>query len=63
MTGESVRRARRAAGLRGVDLAALLGVHANTVWRWERGEVRITGPMQRLILRVMPPAGRAILSE
>ena len=61
MTGRTVRRARVAAGWRAVDLAAVLGVHVNTVWRWERGEVSIPVPLQRLILVSMPAAVLPIL--
>ena len=44
MTGQELRRRREALGLSQAQLAALVGVHANTVARWERGEVRIPHP-------------------
>lgn len=38
-TGEDFRYVRKAAGLKAVDVAALLGVRPETVSRWERGEL------------------------
>lgn len=49
MRGEEVREVRRALGWTQVQLAEALGVAGNTVARWERGEVKITEPMARLI--------------
>lgn len=40
MTGEEIRAARDTLGLTQRQFAQLLGVTANTVARWERGEVR-----------------------
>jgi transcriptional regulator with XRE-family HTH domain len=60
MDGPAVRRLRRRAGLTQRALAARLGVAENTVARWERGEVRITEPMVRLItltLKAPPDKG------
>lgn len=37
-TGEAFRFMRKTLGLRAVDLAELLGVAAETISRWERGE-------------------------
>ena len=61
MTGESLRRARLAAGWSGPRLAERVGVSANTVYRWERGEVRITEPIRRLLLSVLPRSVRSLL--
>ena len=36
MPGEELRRRREALGLSQPKLAAQLGVHLNTVWRWEQ---------------------------
>ena len=49
MTGPQLRRLRHAAKLSQSQLAAQLGVTANTVARWERGVVRITEPAARLV--------------
>ena len=49
MTGTEVRRLRRRLGLTQAQLAARLGVHKLTVSRWERGQVRVTEPMSRLL--------------
>jgi putative transcriptional regulator len=49
MTGSEVRRIRKRLGLTQVELAAKIGVTSNTVARWERGLVRVTEPVARLI--------------
>lgn len=46
MTGEDIRRWRLARGLSQAELAELLGVAENTVWRWETG---LRSPDPRLI--------------
>lgn len=38
LLGHGLTAARRAAGLTQQDLAAALGVHKQTVYRWEAGE-------------------------
>lgn len=47
--GEQFKFVRKAAGLRAVDLAGLLGVDAKTISRWETGET----PIPRAELFVM----------
>jgi len=49
MTGTEVRRIRKRLRLTQAALATRVGVHANTVARWERGEVCVTEPVARLI--------------
>jgi transcriptional regulator with XRE-family HTH domain len=49
MTGAALRRLRKRLGLTQRELAARVGVTPTTVARWERGEVRITEPMSRLL--------------
>jgi DNA-binding transcriptional regulator YiaG len=49
MTSADVQRLRRRLGVTQVELAARLGVHPLTVSRWERGQVRVTEPMARLL--------------
>jgi transcriptional regulator with XRE-family HTH domain len=44
MTGRELASARRRAGLTQAALAEKIGVTANTVARWERGEMRIGQP-------------------
>ena len=39
MSGEELRRRRKALGVSQPGLASQLGVHVNTVWRWERDGV------------------------
>ena len=56
MTGTDVQRLRRRLGLTQAALARKIGVHTLTVSRWERGQVRVTEPMARLLrlLATMP---------
>jgi transcriptional regulator with XRE-family HTH domain len=49
MTGTSLRRLRKSLGLSQVALARLLRVTGTTLARWERDEVPISPPMERLI--------------
>ena len=49
MTGTELRRQRRRLGLSQAALAQRLGVTANTVARWERGERTIREPIARLV--------------
>src|ERR1700694_5497794 len=44
LTPAQLRGRRRALGLTQADLAAVLDVSANTVARWERGELRVGRP-------------------
>lgn len=44
MTGDDLRTARNQLGLTQAGLASLLGVHANVIARWERGEMAIRHP-------------------
>jgi transcriptional regulator with XRE-family HTH domain len=56
MTGAGLRRLRRQHGLTQQALAVRLGVTANSVARWERGERTITPPIARLIHLTLFPA-------
>ena len=47
--GKTLKRLRRECGLTQPELAKRLGVHWNTVARWERDEVPIRPAMQQLI--------------
>ncbi len=52
MTGEELRKRREALHLSQAGLAAKIGVSANTVARWERGERKMTNPkMLDIVLR------------
>jgi DNA-binding transcriptional regulator YiaG len=56
---------RKAIGLTQAQLSGALGVRANTIARWERGELRIAEPAARL-LRVLtsnPSALESLLGE
>jgi acetyl-CoA acetyltransferase len=59
MPGATMRRLRRRLGWTQVQLAVALGVHANSVARWERDEVPIRPPVSRLVQHLAAaPAGR-----
>jgi DNA-binding transcriptional regulator YiaG len=47
--GHELRQIRVRLKLTQAGMAELLGVAANTVARWERGEVRISEAMSRLV--------------
>jgi putative transcriptional regulator len=49
LTGREFRFLRHEINLTQLDLAAVLGVEVQAVGRWERGEIRIPGPAQRLV--------------
>jgi DNA-binding transcriptional regulator YiaG len=49
MNGQDLRKHRTRLGVTQAELAALLGVTANAVARWERGERRIAEPVARLV--------------
>jgi transcriptional regulator with XRE-family HTH domain len=49
MTGSQLRRIRTRLKLTQVELAEKIGVHANSVARWERDEVGISEPVARLV--------------
>ena len=40
--GEQIRAARKSAGMSADELADVIGVAANTVYRWERGELEVS---------------------
>jgi transcriptional regulator with XRE-family HTH domain len=52
MSGQQLRRLRRQLGWTQAVLAVELGVAANTVARWERGERAIPEPVARLAKRL-----------
>ena len=49
MTGKGFKQKRGHLGLTQVQLAKRLGVTANAIARWERGERRISEPVARLL--------------
>jgi transcriptional regulator with XRE-family HTH domain len=49
MTGSQLRRIRTRLKLTQVELAEKIGVHANSVARWERDEIGISEPVARLV--------------
>jgi DNA-binding transcriptional regulator YiaG len=50
MEGKELLEIRKSLGLTQVQIAERIGVTSNTVARWERGEVRISEPVSKLIL-------------
>lgn len=57
MDGAELRRIRERLGWTQQQLADELGVAANTVARWERGELGMRESTERLILRVAADHG------
>ena len=49
MTGRELRSIRQKLALTQAALAEAIGVTSNTVARWERGEMAISGPAARLL--------------
>jgi DNA-binding transcriptional regulator YiaG len=49
MRGRKVRTIRMRLGISQRELGDRLGVAQNTVARWERGEVKVTEPIARLL--------------
>lgn len=59
MTGGEIVKTRKALGLRQAHLAALLGTHAVTVCRWERGHTAPT-PWKSALLTHFAVAARRL---
>lgn len=59
MTGDELRHIRERLGLTQKALSEKLGVHWNTVARWERGEVGINEPAARLVRILVKTAATA----
>ena len=57
MTGSEVRRIRKRLGLTQVAFADLVGVHSNSLARWERDELKVHESAARLmkLLAVQKP--------
>ncbi len=61
MTGDEVRRLRQRLGLTQAQLAERIGVHQNSLARWERGELGIresAARLMRILAERTPPAPR-----
>jgi transcriptional regulator with XRE-family HTH domain len=58
VTSAALRRLRRRLGLTQARLAAVVGVPANTIARWERGEMRMRPSMDRLVRLTIAEAER-----
>lgn len=52
MTGEELRKIRKARGLSQPKLAAELGVTVTTIWRWENGQSPIGNMAEKAIERL-----------
>ncbi len=53
MIGEQIKKARKLKGMSQEELAYSIGVHSNTVARWERGEINPTGKSLKKIAQVL----------
>jgi DNA-binding transcriptional regulator YiaG len=49
MTAQEIRAARLLLGLTQAELAHELGVIVGTVYSWESGRTRVSGPVEKLI--------------
>ena len=58
VTSTELRRLRRRLGLSQTQLAAVVGVPANTIARWERGEMQMRPAMDRLVRLAVAEAAR-----
>ena len=58
MTATEIRRLRHRLGLSQSQLAAVVGVPANTIARWERGEMEMRPSMDRLVRLAVAEAER-----
>jgi DNA-binding transcriptional regulator YiaG len=65
VTSSEFRQLRRRVGLTQLQLSQALGVRANTVARWERGELRIGEPAARLltVLASNPEARQLLVGD
>ena len=61
MNGRKARAMRKRLGISQRELGERLGVAQNTVARWERGEVSITEPIERLLRIVGGEPADAVL--
>ncbi len=52
MTGKNLSEIRGQLQWTQAQLGKVIGVTGNTVARWERGEMKISEPVARLILRI-----------
>lgn len=57
MKGKELKAIRRRLGLSQAALAREIGVHANTVARWERDEIGMRESTERLIRRIAAEKG------
>ena len=57
ITAANIKRFRKQNDLTREELAVQIGVSAQTIWRWEKGDSRIPEPERRLLKQVMekPP--------
>lgn len=59
MKGKELKAIRRRLGLSQAALAKEIGVHANTVARWERDEIGMRESTNRLVRRIAAENGTA----
>ena len=53
MDAGELRRARKRLRMEREELALVLGVMAQSIWRWERSETRVPGPAAELVRRLL----------
>jgi DNA-binding transcriptional regulator YiaG len=59
MRGADIKKLRVSADLSQAKLATLLGVHANTIARWEREELYISEPVSRFLKLICEQAKKS----
>jgi DNA-binding transcriptional regulator YiaG len=58
VTKDQFKRLRQSAGHTHASLAAAMGVHLRTVWRWELGEIKIPTVVELALTYLAEKAGK-----
>ena len=58
VTKDEFKKLRESAGHTHASLAAAMGVHLRTVWRWELGEIKIPTVVELALRYVTEKAGK-----
>ena len=58
MNADEARKLREAAGLTRTQVGALIGVSERTIYRYEDGDVKISGPVEIALRQALAKKGR-----